>query len=61
VLIAIDWCQSDPFWRANILSMPKLREKYETLRLRAAEKSGKPSGHKAYTNPTDPNAYTEGL
>jgi hypothetical protein len=32
---AIDWCQSDDFWRANILSMPKLREKYDQLRLAA--------------------------
>lgn len=32
---AIDWCQDDEFWRANILSMPKLREKYVTLRLKA--------------------------
>lgn len=33
---AIRWCQADEFWRANILSMSKLREKYETLRLQAA-------------------------
>lgn len=32
---AIDWCQDSEFWRANILSMPKLREKFETLRLQA--------------------------
>lgn len=32
---AIDWSQDDEFWRANILSMPKLREKFETLRLQA--------------------------
>lgn len=34
---AIDWCQDDEFWRANVMSMPKLREKYDTLRLRAHE------------------------
>src|SRR5690606_15062696 len=28
---AIDWCQDDTFWRANILSAPKLREKYDQL------------------------------
>jgi len=33
---AIRWCQADEFWRANVLSMSKLREKYETLRLQAA-------------------------
>lgn len=35
VLRAIDWCQADPFWRANVLSMPKLRERYDQLRLKA--------------------------
>lgn len=32
---AIRWCQADPFWRSNILSMVKLREKYDQLRLAA--------------------------
>lgn len=32
---AIDWATGDSFWRANILSMSKLREKYEQLRLSA--------------------------
>ena len=32
---AIRWCQSDEFWRGNILSASKLREKYETLRAQA--------------------------
>lgn len=31
----IDWCQDSDFWRSNVLSMPKLREKYDTLRLQA--------------------------
>jgi hypothetical protein len=31
----IDWCQQDSFWKSNILSMPKFREKYDQLRLRA--------------------------
>lgn len=35
VTAAIDWCQDNEFWRANILSMPKLREKYDQLRLDA--------------------------
>ena len=29
----IAWCQRDTFWRSNILSLPKLREKYDQLRL----------------------------
>lgn len=32
---AITWATNDGFWRGNILSMPKLREKYEQLRLQA--------------------------
>lgn len=37
---AIDWCQTDEFWRSNILSMPKLREKYDQLRLQAQRRQG---------------------
>jgi DNA-binding MarR family transcriptional regulator len=37
VLKAIDWCQSDPFWHKNILSMPTLRKQYDRLRLAAVE------------------------
>ena len=29
----IDFCQDDPFWRRNILSVPKLREKFDQLEL----------------------------
>jgi hypothetical protein len=32
---AIDWCQNDEFWRKNIMSMPKLREQFDRLRLAA--------------------------
>jgi hypothetical protein len=30
----IRWSQADPFWRANVLSMPKLRDKYGQLLLK---------------------------
>jgi monoamine oxidase len=47
VMTAIDWCQDHEFWRANILSMPKLRERYDQLRLQAqrvpAANGSKPS------------------
>jgi hypothetical protein len=39
----IRWCQADEFWRGNILSMPKLREKYDQLRLKALERREKPA------------------
>jgi len=48
VVKAIDWCQTDTFWRANILSMPTLREKYDQLRLAAQRKNGT-NGHKPST------------
>lgn len=35
----IDWSQDDEFWRANVLSMPKLREKYDQMRLKAQGRS----------------------
>lgn len=31
----IDWATADDFWRTNILSMPKLREKFDQLVLKA--------------------------
>lgn len=37
---AIEWCQADEFWRANVLSMPTLRTKYDQLRLQAQRRKG---------------------
>lgn len=31
----IRWSQADEFWRTNVLSMPKFREQYDRLRLKA--------------------------
>lgn len=31
----IDWCQADDFWMANVMSMPKFREKYDQLLLKS--------------------------
>lgn len=43
----IDWCQDDNFWRGNILSMPKFREKYDTLKMHSSRRPstsyGRPS------------------
>lgn len=53
---AIDWCQAHEFWRANILSMPTLREKYDTLRLRAqAERSPRPIENRHNVPENDPD------
>ncbi|MGP5579771.1 hypothetical protein ACTXOF_04420 [Glutamicibacter arilaitensis] len=42
VMAAIDWSQQDAFWQSNILSMPKLREKFDTLRLQAGRAATSP-------------------
>lgn len=34
---AIRWSQAHSFWRANIMSMPKLRDRFDTLRLQAQQ------------------------
>lgn len=42
VAALIDWCQADDFWRGNIQSLPKFREKYDQLRLQRSR--GRPGG-----------------
>jgi len=42
------WCQIDPFWRGNVLSASKFREKYPQLKLRMEEQEKK-SGTKRMT------------
>lgn len=48
---AIEWSQSHEFWRGNILSMPKLREKYITLQEQAKRKT--PNGQNGAGAPAD--------
>jgi hypothetical protein len=38
IAFLIRWAQSDSFWRANILSPKKLRDKWETVKLQAQRK-----------------------
>ena len=53
---AIDWCQSNRFWCGKVMSMTKLRDKYDTLRLDAeAERGGHPNG-----NGRKPRDYSRG-
>jgi hypothetical protein len=40
---AIDWCQGHHFWRTNVLSMPKLREKFDQLRKVAQSEQSHPA------------------
>lgn len=50
VLGAIRWSQNNEFWRANILSMPKLRQKYDQLRLQANRGQLAPTGTSGATS-----------
>lgn len=47
VLRCIDWATSDPFWKANILSMPAVRAKYDQLRLAAQRGNSRASPARA--------------
>lgn len=44
VRAAIDWCQDHEFWRPNIMSMPKLRQKYDQMRLQAQRDAAPAAG-----------------
>lgn len=41
---AIDWCQSNRFWCGKVMSMTKLRDKFDQLRLDAAAEREKGNG-----------------
>ena len=41
----IDWSQQDEFWQGNILSAPKLREKFDQLKTRMLNERNKPQGN----------------
>jgi hypothetical protein len=51
----IRWCQTSSFWRAVVQSMPKFREKYDTMRLQAIEQAG---GTVTKAPRTDRSAYS---
>ena len=57
VIHLIRWCQQDSFWKANIGGIPKFREKYDQLRLKAGvdEDRGEVwTGVEGWMNPTRP-------
>lgn len=63
VIRCIDWATNDSFWRKNILSMPKLRAKYDQLRLAAESERDRtqPGRHQTYRNPVDSSIYEGAL
>ena len=58
---AIDWCQDHTFWRSNILSMGKLREKYDQMRLRAKDELAESRGDHRPVQPVPAYAETPAL
>ena len=40
IIRIIDWVDGNDFWRANVLSVPKLRQKFDTLRLQSQRPRG---------------------
>ena len=65
---AIDWCQSNRFWRSKVMSMAKLRDKYDQLRLDAEserDRSNGSNGRRDYSrggasDPLDNEDYSPG-
>jgi hypothetical protein len=43
---AIDWCQDNAFWCSKVMSMAKLRVRYDQLRLDAEAERGRLNGHR---------------
>jgi hypothetical protein len=52
----IQWCQADEFWRSNVLSMQKVRERFDQLAIKRGQAGGKA---RAQTVPSPD--YTRGL
>jgi hypothetical protein len=50
-LTLMRWAAEDPFWRANVLSLPKFRDQYDQLRLRAEAPAANGSGQSALPLP----------
>jgi hypothetical protein len=46
IVRVIDWATGDSFWKSNILSMAKLRDKYDQIRIKSGEATP-PRAHEA--------------
>ena len=46
-LAVLRWATDDSFWKSNILSIGKFRQKYDQLKLRMQNGSGRNAGHAA--------------
>lgn len=57
----VSWSLASSFWQPFIQSMPKFREKYDTLRLQALNANRGSPGRQVYRNPSDQSVYDEPL
>lgn len=51
IVAVINYCQADSFWKSNILSTKKLRDKFDTLWLQCQEKGDKKNAEHSGTSP----------
>lgn len=49
----IDWCQSDPFWAPNVMSLPKFRKQYDQLLAKARHDQERRQGGRPPSRTTD--------
>ena len=49
----IDWCQADPFWAPNVMSLPKFRKQYDQLLAKARQDQQRRTGGRPATRTTD--------
>lgn len=54
VINLIEWCQADPFWQTNIMSMGKFRQQYDQLTLKAREEWRRKPRGRVIDNPDSP-------
>ena len=47
----LDWSQADSFWKGNILSMPKFREKFAQLQIKSRQSSGRGNTNDDWSTP----------
>jgi hypothetical protein len=47
----INWCQNDTFWRGNVMSMPKFRQQFDQMRIKAVAQREKQTPSSAVLAP----------
>lgn len=55
----MDWCQGNSFWRSKVLSMGKLRDKFDQLWLEMQPRNGDSRGQRSKNDPDMPRRAAE--